>query len=152
MPGNVLVSACLIGLSTRYDGDHNRCDQLLDYLQREDLTAIPICPEQLAGLSTPRPKVWFSDGDGEAILDGSGVMIDEEGHDMHAPFLKGAKMSLEIARLNRCDRAILKQKSPSCGCRTVHRNGEIVPGMGVTAALFKRHGIELLSEEDFASE
>lgn len=152
MSGTVLVSACLLGLETRYDGSHNLSDSILEYLRAEGLTAVPVCPEQLAGLPTPRPKTWFTDGDGEAILDGHGGMIDEDGKDMGPIFSRGAEMSLQIARLNQCTTAILKQRSPSCGCRTIYRSAEKVPGMGVTAALLKRHDIKLLSEEDFQSE
>lgn len=149
MPGTVLVSACLLGLQTRYDGNHNRSDEILAYLQRENFTAIPICPEQLAGLPTPRPKVWFTQGDGASVLEGNGEMTDEHGQDMGPIFRRGASMSLQIAQLNQCKLAILKQRSPSCGCSSVYRGTETMSGMGVTAALLNDNNIKLLSEEDF---
>ena len=152
MPATVLVSACLLGLQTRYDGSDNASAAVLAYLQRQGLIAIPVCPEQLAGLPTPRPKVWFSQGDGVSILAGRGKMIDENGRDMGAIFRRGAEMSLRIARLNRCKMAILKQRSPSCGCGAVYRCGETVSGLGVTAALLKENNIRLLSEEEFRTE
>ena len=152
MPETVLVSACLLGLNTRYDGNHNCCEALLEYLQQADLIAIPICPEQLAGLPTPRPKVWFTKGDGAAILEGQGRMVDETGRNMGAAFLHGAEMCLQIARCNQSKMAILKQHSPSCGCRSIHRSGETVPGMGVTAALLGKHNIKMMSEEDFTTD
>jgi len=152
MAETILVSACLLGLETRYDGSHNLNSSIIEYLRTEELTAIPICPEQLAGLATPRPKTRFTAGDGEAVLDGVGRMEDELGTDMALVFLRGAQMSLQIARLNQCNRAILKQRSPSCGCRTIYLQTEKTEGMGVTAALLSRNGIKLLSEEDFPSE
>lgn len=152
MTETILVSACLLGLETRYDGSHNLNDSILRYLRAEGRTAIPICPEQLAGLATPRPRTWFTEGDGEAVLDGGGRMVDELGADMAPAFLRGAQMSLQIARLNQCKTAILKQRSPSCGCRTIYLESENIKGMGVTAALLSRNGIKLLSEEDFPAE
>jgi uncharacterized protein YbbK (DUF523 family) len=79
-------------------------------------------------------------------------MIDENGRDMGAIFRRGAEMCLRIARLNRCKMAILKQRSPSCGCGAVYRCGETVSGLGVTAALLKENNIRLLSEEEFRTE
>jgi len=145
----VLVSACLLGLPTRYDGSANRCDAILNHLLRHNLTAIPICPEQLAGLPTPRDKTFFVRGDGESMLDGSGSMRDEKDNEMGAIFLRGADLALQIAQLNNCKLAILKQRSPSCGCGTVYCGRQKVAGMGVTAALLARHNIRILTEEDF---
>ena len=79
-------------------------------------------------------------------------MIDETKADMASVFLRGAEMSLKIAQLNQCKMAILKQRSPSCGCQSIYRSGVVVTGMGVTAALLEKHGIKLLSEEDFQPE
>jgi len=148
MSTTVLVSSCLLGLATRYDGTDNRCAALIDYLQRHDLIPIPVCPEQLAGLPTPRPKSWFTAGTGVEVIGGEGNLCNEQGDDLGNSFRQGAEQSLKLALLTNCQQAILKQRSPSCGSREVHQNGRIVPGMGVTAALLAQHGIELLSEEE----
>lgn len=149
MPRNALVSSCLLGLATRYDGSSNHCQPVLDYLQQQQLTPIPVCPEQLAGLPTPRPKCWFKAGSGETLLTGTGVLVDELGEDVSDQFLHGARESLKLAQLTDCRVAILKQRSPSCGSQTIYRNGELVKGAGVTAALLKENGIQVFSEEDF---
>ena len=143
-----LVSSCLLGLLTRYDGSDNRNQAVLNYLKSHQLTPIPVCPEQLAGLPTPRAKCWFTAGCGESLLAGTGALIDEQGNEVTEIYQKGAKESLKLAKLIGCQIAILKQRSPSCGCRTIYRNGEIVNGLGVTAALLKEKGLQVLSEED----
>ncbi|PLX87346.1 MAG: DUF523 domain-containing protein [Desulfuromonas sp.] len=151
MARHILVSACLLGLNTRYDGENSLCTELLDRLKQQDLIPVPICPEQLVGLPTPRPKAWFSDGDGQSLLSGSGQVINEEGQTMDDLFIKGAQMSLQIATLTGCTQAILKQKSPSCGSHMIYRNGTLVSGQGVTAALLDKHGIHIDSEESFGN-
>jgi len=148
MSRNVLVSSCLLGLETRYDGSSNDCQAVFDYLATQQLTPIPVCPEQLAGLPTPRPKCWFTAGSGETLLAGSGALINEQGEDVSALFLHGARQSLKLAQLIDCRVAILKQRSPSCGSKKIYRNGELLSGAGVTAALLKENGIQVLSEED----
>ena len=77
-------------------------------------------------------------------------MVNEKGEDVSTIFLKGAEESLKLAQLTNCRIAILKQRSPSCGNRTIHCNGELVEGLGVTAALLKETGLQVLSEEDLA--
>ena len=71
----VLVSACLLGLNTRYDGRTKTNQRVLDYLKNNDLTPIPVCPEQLGGLPTPRQQTCFSEGDGVSVLDGTGEVV-----------------------------------------------------------------------------
>jgi len=148
MARTVLVSSCLLGLATRYDGDDNYSRSLADYLQRNDLIPIPVCPEQLAGMPTPRPKCWYTTGTGAAILAGEGQICNELGVDVSQRLLRGAELTLDIARLTNCELAILKQRSPSCGSSMVHQNGKLVEGMGVAAALLAQHGVALLSEEE----
>ena len=144
----ILVSACLLGLPTRYDGKSKRSQDVLDYLQREKLTPIPVCPEQLAGMTTPRDKTFFQSGDGRAVLTGNGEAVSENGQSMNAIFCRGAKMTLEIARLSGCRRALLKEGSPSCGVHRVYLREDKVPGVGVTSALLLNSGMEVVSEED----
>lgn len=144
----ILVSACLLGLLTRYDGKTKRHEGILNYLQKERLIPVPICPEQLAGLPTPRPATRFETGDGEAVLDGNGRAVNTRGDVVNQLFLKGAVETMKIARLAGCREALLKERSPSCGVRQVYRGEEIVSGKGVTAALLERNGMRIFSEED----
>ncbi len=148
MPEPILVSACLLGLHTRYDGAQKQDKAVLDYLSANDYLPIPVCPEQLAGLATPRDEVQFTEGDGTNILAGSGKVATRSGLEMSTAFVHGATETLEICRLTGCQTALLKERSPSCGVHMVYRQGERVPGMGVTAALLKHEGIALLSEQD----
>ena len=144
----VLVSACLLGIPTRYDGKAKRCEAVLDYLERNNLVAVPVCPEQLAGMTTPRAKTFFKKGNGEDVLNGEGQVVSETGADMNRVFCKGAQLTLQVARLSHCRQAILKERSPSCGVRRIYLGNDRVDGIGVAAALLKREGIDVISEED----
>jgi uncharacterized protein YbbK (DUF523 family) len=144
----ILVSACLLGLPTRYDGQAKRSQAVIDCLRRDRLLPIPVCPEQLAGLTTPREKTFFLTGDGHAVMNGTGRVISAQGRPMNEAFQRGARLTLQVARLCGCRRALLKERSPSCGVHRIYRGGELVPGAGVTSALLIEAGIEVLSEED----
>lgn len=144
----ILVSACLLGLHTRYDGASKRNGRVLRFIREQGLIPIPVCPEQLAGLPTPRPATRFTCGDGAAVLDGSGAVMNGEGSLVNETFLRGATETLQIARLAGCTRALLKERSPSCGVHQVYLGEQIVAGQGVTAALLTRNGIDVFSEED----
>lgn len=148
LPTPILVSACLLGLPTRYDGKAKRSQSVIDYLQRENLQPIPVCPEQLAGMSTPRDKTFFHKGDGLDVLLKKGEVISETGQDMNEVFCRGARMVLQIARLTHCKRALLKERSPSCGVHKIYLGAEQVQGVGVTTALLLEEGLEVFSEED----
>jgi uncharacterized protein YbbK (DUF523 family) len=147
----VLVSACLLGLPTRYDGSAKRNQTVLDWLVRENLLPIPVCPEQLAGLPTPRAKTRFRFGDGRAVIDGCGEVVTFSGQLMNEPFLRGARMTLHIARLAGCRRALLKERSPSCGIHRIHCGEQMVDGLGVAAAMLVAAGVAVLSEEDLSA-
>ena len=144
----ILVSACLLGLPTRYDGKTKRLQAVIDYLQRNNLTPIPVCPEQLAGMSTPRDKTFFHSGDGHDVLAEQGKVVSASGQPMNEVFCRGAKMVLQIARLSNCHRALLKERSPSCGVHQIYLGDERVKGVGVTTALLINEGLDVISEED----
>jgi uncharacterized protein YbbK (DUF523 family) len=144
----ILVSACLLGLPTRYDGKAKCSQAVIDYLQRENLLPIPVCPEQLAGMPTPRDKTFFHSGDGHAVLTRHGKVISVHGQSMNEVFCLGAKLTLQIARLSHCNRALFKERSPSCGVHQIYRGEECVQGAGVTTALLNSNGFEVISEED----
>ncbi|MDB4470739.1 DUF523 domain-containing protein [Deltaproteobacteria bacterium] len=148
MAETVLVSSCLLGLPTRYDGSDNFSQAVADYLQQHQLVPIPVCPEQLAGLPTPRPKCWFRCGDGNDVLNSRGNICDESGNDVTEVFYRAAAESCIIAELTGCKLAILKQRSPSCGSSQIHQNGQLRSGMGVTAARLQKAGLKILSEDD----
>jgi len=146
----VLVSACLLGVNCRYDGTNNYQQTVMDYLAKNNLQPIPICPEQLGGLPTPRNKVWFTCGDGEDFLGGDARLVDEDGLNPAVQFLHGAQETLKIAQLSQCTTAILKQRSPSCGSKLIHRNGKLIKGVGITCALLRRERLNIISEEDLS--
>lgn len=143
-----LISACLLGCECRYDGGHNRVGKIEEWLRKGE--AIPVCPEQLGGLPTPRCPAEIVGGDGFDVLDGRARVVDKEGNDVTEAFIHGAKQALHMAQTAGVRTAILKERSPSCGSSTIY-NGtfskEKRPGMGVTAALLSRHGISVSSEE-----
>ncbi len=143
----ILVSACLIGLCTRYDGERKLVEGIRELVARGE--AIPVCPEQLGGLPTPRPPADFVGGDGAAVLRGAGRLLNDRGEDVTAQFVRGAEETLALATAAGAARAIFKERSPSCGCREVFIDGELRPGMGVAAALLTSHGIAVESEEDW---
>lgn len=99
----ILCSACLLGVNCRYDGKTKTNDKVLALAKTE--TLIPVCPEQLGGQSTPRP---------DAEIVGKKV-LESNGKDVTSEFQKGAKEVLKIAKLLNIEKAILKQRSPSCG-------------------------------------
>jgi uncharacterized protein YbbK (DUF523 family) len=144
----ILVSACLLGLLTRYDGASKRHEPAMRFIREQGLIPIPVCPEQLAGLPTPRPSTRFSCGDGAAVLDGTGSVLNANGTVVNDTFLHGAIETMKIARLAGCTLALLKERSPSCGVHQVYLEDRIVAGQGVTAALLTRNGIHVLSEDD----
>lgn len=105
--------------------------------------AYPVCPEQLGGLSTPRPVAEIKGGDGNDVLDEKARVITIYGDDISAKIIKGAQEVMKLARMIGAKEAVLKEKSPSCGVAMIYRNGELISGIGVCAALLKREGIEV---------
>lgn len=139
----VLVSACLLGRTCRYDGRHNRDRVLEDELARRGERAVPFCPEEHGGLGTPRPAAWIEARDAAAVLDGAARVVSEHGRDVSAEFLTGARGALAACEQGGARKAYLKERSPSCGVRATHVAGEAVAGPGVTAELLRRAGIEV---------
>ena len=140
----VLVSACLLGVRCRYDGNACPAPGLAGRIGRRPV--IPVCPEQLGGLPTPRPPADCRGGTGEDVLDGTAtICVCCTGTDVTAHFLEGAKEVARLADEFGAELAILKSRSPSCGYGTVHREGQVVEGNGVTAALLLRRGLRITS-------
>jgi len=136
------VSACLVGMKCRYDGGTKRDLPFLKSIQGHRI--IFGCPESLGGLPTPRSPSHITSGSGEDVLNGNAAVINENGEDVTACFLKGAETTFEMIYRWCITKAFLKAKSPSCGITAIIRNGETVAGTGVTAALLKHHDIELI--------
>ncbi len=137
----VLVSACLLGENCKYSGGNNRCPALLDWLEREGHEAVPVCPEQLGGLPTPRTPAEIVDG----------VVTDRDGRNVDAEFRRGAALALETARREGAELAVLQPRSPSCGARQVYDgsfSGRKIDGMGVFARLLSENGFRALEPED----
>lgn len=127
-----LVSACLVGLCTRYDARVQSYIQCLEKLR--DHCWIPVCPEQLGGLSTPRIAADLVGGNGNAVLDGVARVVTRDGRNVTRNFVLGAEQCLHIALAQGVRSAFLRAKSPSCG----------LTRLGVTAALLIRHDIEII--------
>jgi len=140
----VLVSACLLGQKTRYDGKDATNSSLIDLIRSNEIIPIPVCPEQLGGLPTPREPCWFIGGDGNDVLENKAKVIGIKSKmDFTQNFVKGARLTLELAKLLNIRQAYFKENSPSCGVKYVWINGEKRAGTGVTTALLKNHGIDV---------
>lgn len=144
-----LVSACLLGVKCSWNGGDNKNIKVLEILKREIL--IPVCPEQLGGLRTPRPPQEIRCGSGGDVLEGKRKVLNKKGEDVTREFIKGAEETLRIAELFNIKEFVGKSGSPSCGCGKIYDGsftGKIVKGDGVTSALLKRSGIRVFTEED----
>lgn len=139
--GTVIVSACLVGIECRYDGKDSFNKKIIPVLKA--CTFFPVCPEQLGGLSTPRVPSSLKGGDGSAVICGKASVVDAEGRDVTAHYLRGAHEVLKLARKFGVKKAYLKSKSPSCGCGQTYVDGKLVKGDGVLAALLTDHGIKV---------
>lgn len=134
---NILVSACLLGINCKYNGKNNRNEKVLKLTEKH--TLIPVCPEQLGGLTTPREP---SERCGDKVVSKSGGDVTEN-------YRKGAEEALHLAEIFGCKKAILKEKSPSCGFDMIYDgtfSGTLVGGNGVTAQLLCENGIEVVGE------
>ena len=134
------MSACLLGEPCRYDGKARPCEAAKALAGRYEL--VPVCPEQLGGLPTPRTP---------SEIQRDGRVVDCMGHDRTDAFLDGARAVLAIAQERGCDRAVLKSRSPSCGVHEVYDGsfeGVVVPGRGIAADMLAKAGIEIADEHD----
>lgn len=134
---NILVSACLLGVHCRYDGN-GVMQEGLEKLSKEH-NLIPVCPEIFGGLATPRDP---AERVGERI-------ITKNGEDVTAQYTKGAEEILQLCKFYDCHYAILKERSPSCGYGRIYDGsfrGTLIDGNGVTAQLLAEHGVEIFGE------
>lgn len=136
-----LVSACLLGLNTRYDG--GACPQADLPADIQAGCPVPVCPEQLGGLPTPRPPAEITDGDGADVLGGNAAVVTEDGRDVTDSYLRGARQVRLLAQQLQIERAYLKERSPACGVTAIVRDGREVPGRGIAATLLAESGVEV---------
>lgn len=136
----IIVSACLAGIPCRYDGRASTCPAVVDLVCRG--LAVPVCPEGLAGLPTPRLPCEIS---GERVL-------RHDGEDLTEAFTLGAQRALELTLRHGCHHAIVKSRSPSCGSGRIYDGAfrkRLRDGDGLWVRLLRLHGIVVATEETF---
>jgi len=144
-----LCSACLLGIKCRYDGKSKLNKKVVGLSKKEIL--IPVCPEQLGGLPTPRSLQEIQGCSGDKVLDGKGRVKNKDGKDITEQFIRGAHEILRIVKIFGIKEFIAKQKSPACGCGRIYDgtfSGKLTKGDGVTTTLLKRNKIKVITEED----
>lgn len=137
----IIVSGCLLGCDCRYKGDNCKCDKLLELADNH--TLIPVCPEQLGGLSTPRDPA-------EIVGD---KVISNHGKDVTYEYTKGAEMALYIAKINNADAVVFKANSPSCGKGIIYDGtftGNKKNGNGIAAEMFSDNGFSVFTEDEIS--
>ena len=136
----VLISACLVGLNCKYNGGNNYHEEALAMVKRGE--AIPVCPEQLGGLTTPRTPSEIK------IIDGKRHVITKDGEDVTEQFEKGAREVVELVLKLGIKKAILQARSPSCGVGKIYSgnfDGQLIDGNGILAQMLIENGIEVKS-------
>ncbi len=136
------ASACLVGIKSRHDGTAAPVTPVRKLFTEGKV--IPVCPEQLGGLATPRLKAEIVGGTGEDVLDGKCAVLLEDGTDVTLQFLRGAEEVLRIAKDLRIKRFYLKSRSPSCSAAGIYSRGTVTRGNGVAAAALLRAGVEIV--------
>lgn len=140
---NVLISACLLGQCCRYDGQSKEYAAIKKLIAEPSICLIPVCPEQMGGLATPRPA---AEQKGHKVVTACGS-------DVTAAYERGAQQALRLAGILKCSLAVLKEKSPSCGSGRIYDGTftrTLTKGDGITAALLKGKGIVVIGETDEA--
>lgn len=135
----ILVSACLLGVPCRYDGQAKPCRDATELSQYFE--TVPVCPEQAGGLDTPRPPAERREGS----------VVTKDGTDVTEQYALGAEKTLKKAKKHGCKIAVLKEKSPSCGNGKIYDgtfSGTLTGGCGVTAQLLKQNGIDVIGESE----
>jgi uncharacterized protein YbbK (DUF523 family) len=147
----LLISACLLGVACNHEG-RGSPRPVVDELARH-YRLVPVCPEVLGGLPTPRAAAELQGGGGADVVAGTGDarVVNVDGEDVTAAYRRGADAAVAIAMAVGAERAVLKARSPSCGSSSVYDgtfSRRLVPGRGVTAAALAAAGLEVGSEED----
>lgn len=143
----IFVSACLVGINCKYSGGNNYNEKIFNLVKEGK--AIPVCPEQLGGLATPRDPAQIK------VIYGKRHVVTDKGIDVTENFEKGANEVLKLAKDLNIKKAILQPRSPSCGVNKIYSGDfdkKLIDGNGVTAELLKQNGIEVINLEDFLKE
>lgn len=143
----ILVSACLLGLKTRYDGTDELDERLKELAQ--EFVLIPICPEILGGLPIPREPATLEQGDGAGFWERGGGVVLQDGSDVSGPFRAGAESTAAFARFLEISRFILKEGSPSCGVSETNISFKRASGIGIAAFFLRDRGFLVDSVESF---
>jgi uncharacterized protein YbbK (DUF523 family) len=146
--GPVVVSACLAGVACTHEAQPKTRDWAVQLVASG--RAVLVCPEVAGGLPIPRPASEIQGGDGADVLDGRARVLDEHGTDVTAQYLAGAQKAAEAAQRTGARVAILKARSPSCGCGRIYDGSfskRLTDGDGVTAAMLGREGLEVVGDE-----
>ncbi len=150
----VLISACLFDLPCRYDGQLSSRRLQPEVLEKldESYHLVPVCPEQLAGLPTPRRPAEIREGDGFSVLEGKTAVKTNNGEDVTDYFIKGAQLTLRIAQITKAVKIVTQKNSPSCSSDKIYDGSftsRCKKGYGITAALLKSNGIEPIDVDAF---
>ena len=150
----ILISSCLVGLNTRYNGKNKRNDQLAELAKSGHV--VFVCPEQLGGLPTPREPSEIEPGKtAKDVLEGKAKVLTPSGAEQTKEIILGAQKTLQLCQEFGVEIAILKAKSPSCASAGMYDGtftGEQVPGSGVVAELLKENGITVYTEDNYPKE
>ncbi|WP_308653197.1 DUF523 domain-containing protein [uncultured Anaerococcus sp.] len=136
----IAVSACLLGENCKYNGGNNYSYELGKILEKYDV--IPICPEVMGGLHTPRTPA-------EVV---NGVVLTKEGRSADAEFKKGAEIALDLVKKSRADFVVLQSRSPSCGVGVIYDgsfSGKLIEGNGIFVKTLNKEGIKAIDVEEF---
>ena len=142
---NALISMCLVGIPCRYNATASPTPISDALFNKYNL--IPICPEQLGGLATPRAPAEIHSGEGSDVLQGAACIINTNNENITDNFISGAKQALMLAKKFKAECFIGHPKSPSCSCCKIYNGtftGTLKLGLGVTATLLKQNGIKIV--------
>ena len=149
-PGEpILISACLAGVPCTYAAEAKTRPWALELMTTG--RAVAVCPEVAGGLPVPRPEAEIQAGDGADVLEGRARVVDVDGRDVTSNYVRGAEVAIAAARRSGARLAVLKARSPSCGCGAIYDGsfvGRTVDGDGVSAAALKREGLDVVTDED----
>ena len=147
------MSACLLGKKVRYDGGSLSVhDQIVQRWVSEG-RIVSVCPEVEAGMSIPRKPAEIFESDGNRVLDGEAEVYEKGGNAVTDDFIAGASIALDLCKKFSIEIAVLAESSPSCGSSFIYDGrfaGNRIPGVGVTAALLRRHGVQVFSQHEIA--
>ena len=147
----VLLSACMMGERVRYDGKKLHFSSPILKKWKDEGRVIPFCSEVAGNLPVPRPPAEIIKGTGTDVIENNIAVLDINGRDVTESFIRGAKKALAVAKKMKITIAVLKDGSPSCGKTCIYDGSFskiLRPGNGVTAALLKKNGINLFSENE----